>query len=88
VVCAAGLRFPLLAAVAARRPLLVTTVTAREADDTVAGLRSSSKAPWDCSVEVGDLGNEDGPMTKDTTPGKPSTRRFRDREDPSEGVWT
>ncbi|MGJ7442295.1 transcription-repair coupling factor [Aquipuribacter sp. MA13-6] len=40
VVCAEGVRAPLLAALAARRPLLVVTATAREADDTVAGLRS------------------------------------------------
>jgi transcription-repair coupling factor (superfamily II helicase) len=40
VVCSEGLRPPLLAALAARRPLLVVTATAREADDTVAGLAS------------------------------------------------
>ncbi|MFC3686871.1 transcription-repair coupling factor [Aquipuribacter hungaricus] len=40
VVCSEGLRPPLLAALAGRRPLLVVTATAREADDTVAGLRS------------------------------------------------
>ena len=40
VVCSEGLRPPLLAALAAHRPLLVVTATAREADDTVAGLRS------------------------------------------------
>jgi transcription-repair coupling factor (superfamily II helicase) len=40
VVCADGMRPALLAAVAAHRPLLVVTATAREADDTVAGLRS------------------------------------------------
>ncbi len=40
VVCADGVRAPLLAALAATRPLLVVTATAREADDTVAGLRS------------------------------------------------
>lgn len=40
VVCPDGLRAPLLAGLAGRRPLLVVTATAREADDTVAGLRS------------------------------------------------
>ena len=39
VVCSEGLRPPLLAALAAHRPLLVVTATAREADVTVAGLR-------------------------------------------------
>ena len=31
-------------------------------------------------MEVHDLGNEDGPRPKDTTPGKPTTRRYSDKE--------